>query len=265
MARTSSLTVAQLQSLLGDLFADYMLPDGCPNGLQVAGSELASDAVVRRVATGVTASQTFLEQATKWDADACLVHHGLFWKGDSPVVAGMLRKRLAVLMENDVWLFAYHLPLDVLPERGNNAMLGLVLGADRLQAHDDGLMWTGELTPPRSAEEISDLLKEKLDQVPVHVAPTEVAGADIQPSIQRIAWCTGAGQKFIHRADELGAQAYISGEISEQTTHSARELGLHYFAAGHHATERFGVQQVGKWLHEKTGVEVRFIDDPNPA
>lgn len=228
--------------------------DHCPNGLQVeAGGE------VRRIVSGVTASLALIEAATQLQADLLLVHHGYFWKGEPQPLVGMKGRRVAALYRGGISLAAYHLPLDAHPELGNNAMLGRLLEIDQPAAvAESGLLWAGGMSPARTAEELSAFLEERLGRPPLWLAGG--------PShIKRVAWCSGAAQGFISRAADLGCQAFISGEVSEQTFHQASELGIHYFAAGHHATERYGIQALGETLAGEFGVEHRFVDLQNPV
>lgn len=230
-------------------FRDY-----CPNGLQVQGRE-----GVRTLVSGVTASLALVEAAIEAKADAILVHHGYFWKGEDPCVTGMKRRRLRRLLAADISLIAYHLPLDAHPEVGNNAGLARQLGFSVQGCHGEPeLLFQGTPERPMSAAEMTAHIAERLGRTPLHI-PGE---AD---DIRRVAWCTGAAQSWIEQAVELGVDAFISGEISEQTVHVARECGLHYFAAGHHATERYGVQALGALLVERFGLEHRYIEVDNPV
>lgn len=228
-------------------FQDY-----CPNGLQVEGRE-----EVKTIITGVTASQALIDAAVDAGADMILVHHGYFWKGEDPVIRGMKRERIKTLLDHDINLVAYHLPLDHHPDYGNNRQLADVLGICDPQPLG-GLVWQGELKAPMLAGAFADLIGERLNRAPL------VVGAG-PAEISRVGWCTGAAQGFIGKALEAGLDAYISGEISEPTTHTARECGIHYYAAGHHATERYGVQALGRALEETLGVSHRFIDCDNPV
>lgn len=240
------------QWLRPELFRDY-----CPNGLQVEGRDR-----VRTVVTGVTASQRLLEQAIETGADMVLVHHGYFWKGEDPCIRGMKQRRIELLLNNNVSLVAYHLPLDAHRGMGNNACLARAIGAsDAAPVSDDPceLMWTGTLDDPLTPEELASRLEARLNRAPL---PIIEGGPE---AIRRIGWCSGGAQGMIDRAAALGVDAYLSGEISEPTVHSAREQGLHYFAAGHHATERDGVQALGAALGEAFDIEHRFIEDPSPA
>jgi dinuclear metal center YbgI/SA1388 family protein len=186
-----------------------------------------------------------------------LVHHGYFWKGEDQAIRGMKRQRIRRLLEHDINLVAYHLPLDDHPEYGNNRQLADVLGI-RNPRPLDGLVWEGELDVPLTPSEFESQIAEALGRPPLYV------GSGVE-RISRVGWCTGAAQGFIDKALDAGLDAYISGEISEPTTHTARECGIHYFAAGHHATERYGVQALGRALEAEFGVEHRFIDCDNPV
>ncbi|WP_111414269.1 Nif3-like dinuclear metal center hexameric protein [Billgrantia lactosivorans] len=234
-------------------FKDYTV-----NGLQVAGRD-----EVRRVMSGVTACQALLDEAVSWSADLLLVHHGYFWKNEPVAITGIKQRRIRTLLLNDINLLAYHLPLDAHAELGNNAMLARRLGL-RVEGCADGelgqgLVWLGSLPEAASAAGLARHVGERLGRQPLLIE------APASGAVRRVAWCTGGAQDMIVTAWEAGAEAFISGEISERTTHLARELGIHYLAAGHHATERYGVQALGAWLAQEYGVEHRFVDIDNPA
>lgn len=240
-------------TLLG--VADYQ--DYCPNGLQVQGR-----AEVQKIVSGVTASQALIDAAIDIQADLLLVHHGFFWKGEAPCIVGMKQRRIKALLANDISLVAYHLPLDGHAELGNNAQLAKRLGipvTGRFGAGPKGgiAMW-GELPTARSAEALSQQIADALQREPLLIK-----GGDKQ--VKRIGWCSGAAQGYLEQADALGLDAFISGEISEHTVHSARELGIHYFAAGHHATERYGVKALAEHLSEYFSLENHFVDIANPV
>lgn len=250
-----SVIMAELDRLLQvSRFNDY-----CPNGLQVEGR-----AEVRTIVSGVTACRALLEQAVAEQADLVLVHHGFFWKGENPCVVGAKKQRLALLLNNDISLAAYHLPLDAHPSLGNNAQLALKLGFDIVSGLKPGVEpaigYVGNLRQPCSAAELAHRIQTALQRQPLWIA----GGSDTRP-IQRIGWCTGAAQSFIDDAVVQGVDAYLTGEVSEQTVHTARENGLHLFAAGHHATERYGVRALGDYLAERFAVKHRFIDIDNPV
>lgn len=231
-------------------FADY-----APNGLQVEGTR-----PVVRLATGVTASLALIEAACEFGADAILVHHGWFWKGENPCLIGPRGRRVRRLIESGASLLAYHLPLDAHPTLGNNATLAARLGIRdaRPAEREGGLLWTGRLERPLSAADWAAQVSQTLGRVATLVA-------DGQRTVERLAWCTGGGQGRIEAAASLGVDAFLSGEISEQTTHLARELGIAFLAAGHHATERDGVAALGQRLAQQFALEHRFIDIGNPA
>ena len=235
-----------------DRFKDY-----CPNGLQVEGkSEIHS------VVTGVTASQALIDIACEKKADAILVHHGYFWRNEDAQITGIKRKRIATLLDHNISLLAYHLPLDAHPEVGNNVQLGQLLGIHidgELRINPNSVCGTyGHLKTSLPAAQFKQIIDQALERQSTHIH----AGAS---DITTIGWCTGAGQAFIEAAVQQNLDAYISGEISEATTHIARESGIHYFAAGHHATERYGVQALGTYLAKQFGIEHEFIDVDNPA
>jgi len=252
-----SVTLDRLAGELNALLQPERFRDYCPNGLQVQGRE-----EVATLVTGVTASQALIDAAIEQEADAILVHHGYFWRGEAPEITGMKRRRIKTLLGHDISLFAFHLPLDAHPTLGNNAQLGSLLGfaaeGPAGSEGDEALVMLGSLEQAIDHEQMLAHLRDRLGR-----EATAVAGG--AGRISRVAWCTGAAQGFIDIAVAHGADAYISGEISEQTTHAARENGIHFFAAGHHATERYGVQAVGDWLAERCGLRHRFIDIDNPA
>ncbi|TVP88152.1 MAG: Nif3-like dinuclear metal center hexameric protein [Thioalkalivibrio sp.] len=230
-------------------FEDY-----CPNGLQVEGRP-----EIRRIVSGVTASQALIRAAIEQEADLILVHHGYFWRGEPQPVVGMKRQRLQALLQHGINLVAYHLPLDAHPELGNNAQLGLELGLTQEgPLRPDGVGLVGRLREACPAEQFAARIGTALGR-----PPTWVQGG-MHP-VRRLAWCTGGAQSMLATAAGHGVDAFISGEISEQTTHEARELGVHYFAAGHHATERYGPRALGAWCAERFGVDHCFVDIPNPA
>ncbi|MEN8169445.1 MAG: Nif3-like dinuclear metal center hexameric protein [Pseudomonadota bacterium] len=235
--------------------ADYQ--DYAPNGLQVEGG-----GEVRRIVSGVTASQALIDAAIELKADLLLVHHGYFWKGESPAIVGMKQRRIKALLDHDISLLAYHLPLDGHAELGNNAQLARVLGlADEGRfghGPDGGIAMYGTLSEEMSSQALARLLSEQLGREPLLVEGGE-------HPIRRVGWCSGGAQGYIEQAAALGLDAYISGEISEPTVHTARELGIHYFSAGHHATERYGVQALADHLADHFTVENHFVDIPNPV
>ena len=243
----------QLEALINQKLDVSNFNDYAPNGLQVEGRRN-----VQRVVTGVTACQDLLDAAIAVEADAILVHHGYFWKNEPAVVRGMKRNRLKALLVNDINLYGYHLPLDAHPVLGNNAQLAELFGI-AVQGEVMPLVPYGELEKPLSGEELRQRIEVILDRKVLHSAQ---GGPE---EIRRIAWCSGGGQGFIQQAADFGVDAFISGEVSEQTIHIAREMGLHFYAAGHHATERYGVKALGEWLESEHGLDVMFIDIDNPA
>jgi dinuclear metal center YbgI/SA1388 family protein len=232
-----------------DRFRDYS-----PNGVQVEGR-----AEVRRIATGVTASQHVLEQATAWGADALLVHHGYFWRSEDPALTGIKKRRIAHLLRHDLSLLAYHLPLDAHPELGNNVQLARELGFVVLGTFgDQALALHGEAVHTRTLGELAQHLADRLAHTPLVIG-------DGARTVSRIAWCTGAAQGYFEQAAALGVDAFLTGEISEQNVHVAEETGVAFISAGHHATERYGIQALGAHLAERFGLEHRFFDQDVPV
>lgn len=247
----------KLANKLDQLLEIHQFKDYCPNGLQIEGRT-----EIKKIISGVTACQALIDQAIIENADAILVHHGFFWKGESQQITGMKYARIKALIENGINLYAYHLPLDVHPEFGNNAQLCKLLNiTDRrpLEPWDRRSVGrVGKFENAISAEQLSDRLEKVLDRKPLHIDGGK-------SEIKTVAWCTGGGQDYISTAAEQGIDAFISGEISERTVHIAREMGIHYFAAGHHATERYGVQALGKWIESEMNIEVKYIEINNPV
>lgn len=246
---------SDIESYLGALLDVGKFRDYGPNGLQVEGK-----ADVRSLVSGVTASRAFIEAAIAQKADAILVHHGLFWRGHDGRLTGWLKARVELLMAHGVNLYAYHLPLDAHAQYGNNAQFGarLELVADGRFGEQD-LGFIGAPSKPLSAQALSALLAERLGRTPVMVEGR--AGA----SLRRVAWCTGGAQGYFEAAIAAGADAYITGEISEPQAHLARETGVAFFACGHHASERYGAPALGAHLAETFGLAHQFIEIDNPA
>ncbi len=225
-----------------------------PNGLQVEGRP-----EVRRIVSGVTASRALIDAAIDAEADAILVHHGLFWKGQDGRITGWLKTRLQLLLMHGVNLYAYHLPLDAHAELGNNAQLGLRLKLSPLSRFgDQDLGFIGAPAQALTVAAMSALLQYRLNRAPV------VVEGDGRP-IRRVAWCTGGAQGYFQAAIDAGADAFLTGEISEPQAHMARESGVAFFACGHHATERYGAPAVAAHLAQHFGLEHQFIEIDNPA
>jgi dinuclear metal center YbgI/SA1388 family protein len=248
------IETAELENFCNELLAVDGFDDYCPNGLQLD----AGTGPVRGLVSGVTACQALIDAAVEQDADLLLVHHGYFWRGEGLPLTGIKGRRIGSLYRNGVSLLAYHLPLDAHPELGNNRLLGEALGFPACApiGITGSLLWQAEAD--LSASELAQRIQQGLDRKPLHLS----GGPE---RIRRLAWCSGGAQGDIVTAAGLGFDAYISGEVSEQTAHLARELGIHYFAAGHHATERFGVQALGEHLAKQFGLDHHFIDISNPV
>ena len=252
----TELSPVALEQWCNDYLKAKEFKDYCPNGLQVD-----ADAPIKKIITGVTATQNLIEAAIEQNADAILVHHGYFWKGEPEVLTGMKGKRIRSQLQNHISLLAYHLPLDVHPVVGNNAVLANLLDLQIMGAlYPDEKHPVGNIAQcdPISIEDFIKKVSEKLQRTPTHIS----AGNSV---ISKVGICTGGAQDMIEQAANMGCQLYISGEISERTTHSARELGIDYLACGHHATEMGGIQALGEVIESTLGVQVSFVDDPNPA
>ncbi len=247
----------ELEKYTNQLLDIQRFKDYAPNGLQVEG-----EATVKTLVTGVTASQRLLDAAVAVGADAVFVHHGYFWRNENPVIRGMKKQRIMTLLKHGISLFGYHLPLDAHPELGNNARLGQLLGISAVEVMDQrelqGVGNIGLLERPMTLTGLGQRVADVLQREPLLIDGGEHL-------IRRIAWCTGGAQGYIDKAHELGADAYLSGEVSENTTHSARENGLHYIAAGHHATERYGIQALGEHLAQQFEIQHQYIDVDNPV
>ena len=248
------MNIDELNNYLTLLLQPELFNDYCPNGLQVEGKR-----DIHTIVTGVTANMRLLQVAHKANADAILVHHGYFWRGEALPITGIKKRRIQFLLQHDINLFAYHLPLDMHPELGNNVMLTKQLGLKVTGwAGEKNMLALAEFNSPQTLQELAILVEAKLKRTP------QVIG-DLSKPIKNIALCTGAAQGYIEQAVAANVDVYISGEISEQTVHVARETGLSYISAGHHATERYGIQALGKHLAQKFNLQHEFIDIDNPV
>jgi len=244
----------ELENHLNQLLDISRFHDYCPNGLQVEGRDR-----IQTLISGVTASLDLLQAAAVAKADAILVHHGYFWRGEDMRITGMKSRRIALLMQHRINLFAYHLPLDAHPHLGNNALLGKKLGLiETGRFGEQDIAARGELSHATTLGAFAEKISRTLLRKPAIIG-------DPGKSIRQIAWCTGAAQGYFETAIQQGVDAYITGEISEQNVHTARESGVAFIAAGHHATERYGVQAVGDHIAQKFGILHQFIDIENPV
>lgn len=258
MAQVNVTQLSAIVEYCNDRLRINEFNDYCPNGLQVEGKNNVS-----RIICGVTACQDLIEAAIEKKADVILVHHGYFWKNESAVITGIKRQRIRRLLEHDISLLAYHLPLDAHPEIGNNITLAQTLNL-QVNGHVEsgaakGLLWKGELATPLMASEFAAHIEVCLKRQPLHLPSKS------NQIIKTLGWCTGGAQHYIEEAAAMGLNAFISGEVSEQTFHLAKELDIHYFAAGHHATESYGVQALGKQLANQFKLDVEFVDIANPV
>ena len=248
------MNIKDLNNYLNVLLQPERFNDYCPNGLQVEGKQ-----EINNIVTGVTASMALLEAAVQANADAVLVHHGYFWRGESPTITGIKKRRIQILLQHEINLFAYHLPLDAHAELGNNVMLAKQLGLNIIgKTGEKDMLLLAELTTPQSLQTFAKVIEVKLTRTP------QVIG-DLAKSVKTVALCTGAAQGYIEQALAANVDVYVSGEISEQTVHVARESGMSYISAGHHATERYGIQALGEHVAQKFGLQHTFIDCDNPV
>lgn len=244
----------ELRNYNASLLLTAQYKDYCPNGLQIEGRP-----DVQRIATAVTASQQVLDAALEWGADALLVHHGYFWRNEDATIVGIKKRRIAQLLRADVSLFAYHLPLDAHSALGNNAQLGQRLGfIENGRFGDQDIACVGALAQPLVLNKLGMHIGDVLQRAP------QVVGGDGR-TITNVAWCSGGAQGYFEAAIAQGVDAYITGEISEQCFHLSNETGVAFIAAGHHATERYGVQALGQHLVGRFGLEHRFFDQANPV
>ena len=248
------MQLTELSDYIGRLLEISRFRDYAPNGIQVEGK-----AEIRRIATGVTASQRLLEAATAWGADAIIVHHGYFWRNEDATLTGFKKRRISHLLQHDVSLLGYHLPLDAHPELGNNAQLAKRLG---LLANgrfgEQEIAWHGELQQPQTLSQFAAHITQTLQRTPLVIGEGE-------RTLRKIAWCSGGAQSYFEQAVALGVDVFLSGEISEQNVHVARETGVAFISAGHHATERYGVQALGEHLVRQFKIEHCFFDMDNPV
>jgi dinuclear metal center YbgI/SA1388 family protein len=256
----------ELKLSLDALLECAKFKDYGPNGLQVEGRPQ-----IKRLLTGVTASLALIEEAIQCQADAILVHHGLFWRNQSGVVTGWMKKRLAQLLKHDINLYAYHLPLDAHPTLGNNAQLARTLGfvpSGSFGEQNLGMMGHAK-TPLVNLRAFAQSVESVLHKPPLMVCPKEL---DMDMDLEElwgpnplVAWCTGGAQGYFESAIEAGARIFITGEISEPQAHLARECGVVFVACGHHASERGGAKALGEYLAQTHGLDHQFIDIDNPA
>ncbi len=250
-------TTNKVLSYLNDLLKPWSIKDYAPNGLQVEGSNCIS-----KIITGVSATEALIDRAIEKKVEAILVHHGYFWKSENPQITGMKKNRLKKLLTHNINLFAYHLPLDIHPQLGNNAQLAKLLGIKIERPlepwNPQCLAMKGKLTTALTGEQLAQLIAQKLSRQPLYSPANKT-------KIKTVAWCTGGGQHFIELAASQGIDAFITGEVSEQTIHVSREMGIHFFAAGHHATERYGIKALGEYMADNLDLDVEFVDIDNPA
>lgn len=252
-----SVQLHDLVNYLDDFLNVSAFQDYCPNGLQVEGRP-----EINKIITGVTANQALIEQAIEQGADAILVHHGFFWKGEAPEIVGMKAARIGLLMRNNISLLAYHLPLDAHAALGNNVqlakLLGLTLEGGLNKQEVLPIAVQGVLQKPCQLSVLGQQIAAKLQREPLMIG-------DLSKNIERVAWCTGAAQSYFSAACDAGVDCFITGEISEPMVHIAEERGVAYISAGHHATERYGVMALGEHLAAQFSLHSQFVDINSPV
>ena len=247
------MKLVELRDYNASLLQTGQFKDYCPNGVQVEGRP-----DVQRIATAVTASKQVLDEAIAWGADAILVHHGYFWRNEDACIVGIKKRRLAQLLKNEVSLLAYHLPLDAHADLGNNAQLGKLLGlAEQGRFGEQNIACFGATEKPFTLTEFTQRVGQDLQRTPQVIGESDRV-------IRRVAWCSGGAQGYFEEAIAQGVDVFLTGEISEQNYHLANETGVAFIAAGHHATERLGIQALGAHLAGRFDLEHRFFDQDNP-
>ncbi|QNS01989.1 MAG: Nif3-like dinuclear metal center hexameric protein [Buchnera aphidicola (Pentalonia nigronervosa)] len=242
-----------LEKIINKKLDSKKYSDIVPNGLQIEGEK-----TIKKIVVGVTACQELLNKALIFHANTIIVHHGYFWKNEPQCIHNMKRIRLKTILSHNINLYSWHLPLDMHPKLGNNAQIANKLNIS-LQGKILPYVFWGTVKKRITGFELARIIQKEFKKKPIHIhenAPLY---------IKRIAWCSGRGQNFINQAHTFGIDAFLSGEISEETTHIARELGMHFFSIGHHATERDGIKSLGIWLRKKHHLDVTFVDIHNPA
>lgn len=244
----------ELETCLNQLLDIHRFHDYCPNGLQVEGRN-----EVFKIISGVTASASLLQAAIAAGADAVLVHHGYFWRGEPASLTGMRKHRIALLLNNDISLLGYHLPLDAHATLGNNTQLGRKLGlVETGRFGNQSIATYGTVMRTMTLQALADSTEQLLLRKPLVIG-------DLSKPVNRIAWCTGAAQDSFEEAISLGVDVFLTGEISEQNVHAANESGVAFISAGHHATERYGIQALGEYIEQQWGISHTFIDIDNPV
>lgn len=250
------MNIFELETYVNNLLDVGRFQDYAPNGLQIEGRP-----DILRIATAVSASMNVVEQAIEQGVDALLVHHGYFWKGERLEIRGIKRKRLSAFIKEDLNLLAYHLPLDAHADFGNNASMAKRLGVNVSHIlpwnRQQNLLWMGEYSNVVSPDEFFEKLKSIYGKQVIHVPVA-------RKSIQKVAWCTGGAQDVMEEAIEHSIDAFVTGEFSERTYHLAKESNVHFFAVGHHASEKDGIYFLGEHLSKQFGIQHFFIDEPNP-
>ena len=245
------IDILELKNYCDNLLEIEKFKDYCPNGLQISGKNK-----IKKIVCGVSANLEFIKKSISKKTDAIFVHHGFFWKNENPCLVGIKKDRIAQILAKNISLFAYHIPLDAHNNLGNNYQIGKLLGITNTINVENSLLWCGNLEKKISQKEFISLVEKKISYKPTLFTKSN-------KKIKKIAWCTGAGQDFIEKAIDLGADIYLSGEVSERIPHIAYESNIIYCQAGHHATERYGIQALGKHISNKFSLDYEYIEIKN--
>lgn len=241
-----------LEKIINKKLNSFQIHDVIPNGLQIEGVQ-----EIKRIITGVTACQELLDVAVKKKAQAVIVHHGYFWKNSERIITGILRNRIKTILENNINLYCWHLPLDLHSELGNNVQIGKILQL-KLKGYILPLVPWGIFEQAMTEEQILNIITKKFNRFPFHYK------YNASKTIRKVAWCSGKGQGFIHSVAKYGVDAFLTGEVSEETIHVAKEKNFHFFSIGHHASECGGIIALTNWLKKISDLDVIFINVHNP-
>lgn len=241
----------KLEKIINKYLQINLYKDHVPNGLQIEGTS-----TIKKIITGVTASQDLLNKAVELKSDAIIVHHGFFWKNEPIQILNMKKKRIKTILCNNINLYSYHLPLDIHPIIGNNIQIGNIIDVKDIN-YILPILPIGKLEKPIKPEKFKNELKKKFKKKPLYIGNNKKV-------IKKIAWCSGSGQNLLQKAAQFGADAFITGEVSEQVFHIAKEMDINFYSIGHHTTETYGIQALGNWLKKKYGFSVNFINIFNP-
>ncbi|XBC37949.1 MAG: Nif3-like dinuclear metal center hexameric protein [Buchnera aphidicola (Floraphis choui)] len=241
-----------LEKIINKKLNSAKFDDCIPNGLQIEGIQ-----EIKKIITGVTACQELLDIAVKKKAQAIIVHHGYFWNKSERVIKGILKSRVKTILENNINLYCWHLPLDYHYKLGNNAQIKEALNIC-LKGYILPLVPWGIFKQDIAYKKLIKIISKKFNRIPFHYKH------NAPEIIKKVAWCSGKGQSFINSVSQFGVDAFLTGEVSEDTIHVAKEKNFHFFSIGHHASERGGIIALTNWLKNTSNLDITFIDVYNP-